>query len=320
MNITDMPIRDIDTANEECRISGELEAPALVRSLRDIGQLNPVVLLERGGRRIIVCGFRRIHAARTLGRESVPARVLGPADFSPLHPLEFALRDNLAFRPLEPLERARALDKLEEAGLLPETIVRVYLPLLGLPPRADFLESQLLVARARPGLHHCLAGGILTQQSVEALARMPPESQDRFALLMERIRLSASLQRQVLGLLRDLAAGDGASWGAPLDGEEVGAILDDPSLSPAAKGEGLHEALYRRRHPRLTRARARFRERKRALGLPGAIRLAAHPYFETADIRVEFSAPDAARFRFLAGELERAARGADLETLFEVDE
>ncbi len=319
MKIADMPIRDIDTGNEDLRISEELEAPALARSLREIGQLNPVVLLERGGRRIIVCGFRRVHAARALGRESVPARVLGPADFSPLHPLEFALRDNLAARALEPLERARALRKLGETGLSPETIVRVYLPLLGLPPHADVLESQLLVDRARPGLRRCLAGGILTQQSVEALARMPPERQDRFALLMERIRLSASLQRQVLGLLRDLAAGDGASWGAPLDGEEAGAILCDPSLSPAQKGDRLYEVLYRRRHPRLTRARDRFRERERALGLPGSIRLVAHPYFETADIRVEFSAPDAARFRELVGELERAARGPGLETLFEVD-
>ncbi|NLV30497.1 MAG: ParB N-terminal domain-containing protein [Acidobacteria bacterium] len=319
MNMADTPIRDIDAENEECRVSEELEPPPLIRSIREIGQLNPVVLLERGGRRTIVCGFRRLHAARRLGRESVPARILGEADFSPLHPMEFALRDNLAARRLEPLERARALRKLGEAGLPRERIVRDYLPLLDLPPRDEVLEAQVLVDRAHPGLRRCLAGGVLTQQSVEALAKRASPLQERFSLLVERVRLSASLQRQLLGLLGDLAARDGAPWGAPLDGEEAGAVLDDPSLSPSQKGERLYEALYRLRHPRLNRARDRFRRRERALGLPGSIRLAPHPYFETADIRVEFSAPDAARFRELAGELERAARSPVLEELFEVE-
>ncbi|MBN2338045.1 MAG: ParB N-terminal domain-containing protein [Acidobacteria bacterium] len=319
MNIADTPVRDIDLENEECRVSEGLEPPPLIRSLRELGQLNPVVLLERGGRLTIVCGFRRLHATRRLGRESVPARILGEADFSPLHPLEFALRDNLATRRLEPLERARALCKLVETGLPRERIVRDYLPLLDLPPREEALQSQLLIDRACPGLRRCLAGGVLAQQSVEALAKRTPPLQERFSLLVERVRLSASLQRQVLGLLGELAARDGAPWGAPLDGKEVAAVLEDPSLSPSQKGERLHEALYRLRHPRLTRARDRFRRRERALGLPGSIRLAPHPYFETADIRVEFSAPDAARFRELAGELERAARSPGLEELFEVE-
>jgi hypothetical protein len=143
--------------------------------------------------------------------------------------------------------------------------------------------------------------------------------QDAFASLMARIRLSASSQRKVLELLEDLAAMAESRLDAPLDVPEASALLDDSRLSPFQKGERLYEILYRIKNPRLSRARERFHAKKNLLGLPGSIRLTPHPFFETAELHVEFDASDSRRFRELAAALQKASQAPELEELFKLD-
>ncbi|MCL2877826.1 MAG: ParB N-terminal domain-containing protein, partial [Acidobacteria bacterium] len=73
MVLKDVEIGGIDAECEDLRISEELDSADLEDSLRAVGQLNPVILLERGARPIIVCGFRRIAALRRLGIRAVIA-------------------------------------------------------------------------------------------------------------------------------------------------------------------------------------------------------------------------------------------------------
>jgi hypothetical protein len=94
--------------------------------------------------------------------------------------------------------------------------------------------------------------------------------------------------------------------------------MDDPRLSPFQKGERVCEALHRLRNPRLTLAAEQFAAGKKLLELPGSIRIAADPFFETPGLRVEFDAPDAHRFRDLASALRKASRKPALEKLFDV--
>ena len=110
----------------------------------------------------------------------------------------------------------------------------------------------------------------------------------------------------------------GGEMEAPLDDPGVQAILCDARLSPFQKGEKLHEFLYRMKYPRLSRALDRFQAGKKRLALPGSVRIVPHPFFETADLRVEFQASDAKRFRELAAALHEAAQSPELEELFRV--
>ncbi len=312
---------EIDVENEAFRISEILDSTPLLDSLRAIGQLNPVLLLERSPRKVIVCGFRRIRAMERLGKPRILARILSEESIKLSEIFGLALWDNLSHRQLEPLEKARALLGLQQTcGVPDDALVKTYLPLLGLTPHEGVLRSYLTLNNARPGLRRCLAEGQLTHSSVENLAEMPSQIQDSIAALMTGIRLSASLQRKVLALLEDLSAMTETLLDAPLDHPEVLAVLNDSRLSPYQKGEKLHEALYRLRNPMLSRASDRFLSQKKKLGLPGSIQITSHPFFETTDLRIEFEASSVERFREQAALLHKAAQLPELEGLFQLDQ
>jgi hypothetical protein len=269
--------------------------------------------------KIVVCGFRRIQALRSLGRSQVLARMIPERSYDALHGFEWSLWDNLSHRQLNPLEKARLLHKLRNiCGVSSETLTKTYLPLLGLGPHDNVLESYVRLNGVHPALRRCLLEGRLTLSSMETLAAMPQATQSRMASLMSAIRLSASLQRKILNLLRELSAMAGARIDAPLDNPEMQSILADSRPSPFQKGERLYEVLYRMKNPGLTAALDRFQDRKKKLALPGSIRIIPQPFFETGDVRVEFQASGMESFRELAAALHEAAQSPELEGLFRV--
>ena len=317
MILKNVDISEIDAESEDFRVSENLDSARLVTSLRAVGQLNPVILLESGARPIIVCGFRRIAALRHLGIRAVFARILTAEDCRTTHPLELALCDNLAHRKLSPLEQARAIVKLRDiCGVTRERLIGEYLPLIGLPPRENALMTYLALHAARPELRRLFALDELTFASMERLVKLSENEQDRFAALMATVRLSASLQKKTLVLLDDLAVMNRESFTAPLEIPEIQEFLRDTKLSPFQKGEKLHGVLYRLRNPRVARAEAEFAAQRKRLGLPGAICLTPPPYFETAALRVEFEAASPEKFRELAAALQKAADSSEFEKLF----
>ena len=320
MVLKDVEISGIDAECEDFRISEELDSERLTDSLRAVGQLNPVILLERGARPVIVCGFRRLAALRRLGASTVTAQILAAEDCRTTHPLELALYDNIAHRKLFPVEQARAVVKLRDiCGVTRELLIGKYLPLLGLPPHENTLAGCLALHAARPELRRLFASDALTQASLERLAKLSENEQERFAALMAVVRLSASSQKKTLDLLDDLAGMNRAAFTAPLDIPEIREFLRDEKLSSFQKGEKLYGALYRLRNPRLARAEADFAAQKKRLGLPGAIRVHPPPYFETAGLRVEFEAASPEKFRELAGVMQKAADSPEFEKLFLMD-
>lgn len=319
MAFKQLPLEEIDFADESFRISEVIDSESMRTSIRAVGQLNPVWVLDDGPKKRIVCGFRRIHALRRLGGSAVLARVLPKDTCDSLRALEIALYDNLAHRQLDPLEKARALLKLRDLCAVPlHSLVKFYLPLLGLAPHESVLHAYISLNAVHPGLRRCFVEGRLTQGCLEILAGHPLQTQADFAALMDKIRWSASLQKKSLALLGELAVMQGTSLTGPLEHPQIQAIVDDPALSPFQKGERVFEILYRLRNPRLSEATRRFMENKKLLGLPGSIQISADPYFETPGLKVEFHAPDAARFRDLADALQKASRTPVLEELFDV--
>jgi hypothetical protein len=320
MTYREIELEEIDWDDETFRISEELESTLVLDSLKAVGPLNPMVVLNKEPHNIIVCGFRRGWALKRLGYARILARVLSEETHTKTELFELALWDNLSHRQLNPFEKARILYKFREiCGVSSEVLIQVYLPLLGLTPHESVLHAHLALHGVRPGLRQCLADGRLTLSSVETLSKTPDAVQDAFASLMTRIRLSASSQRKFLGLLEDLAAMAETQLCAPLDSLEVSAILEDARQSPFQKGDMLYEILYRRKYPRLSRALERFNAKKKLLCLPGSIRLAPHPFFETSDLHVEFDASNSKRFRELAAALQKASQAPELDELFQIE-
>jgi hypothetical protein len=320
MMFREMPLEEISCEDETLRISEELDCVLIQDSLRRIGQMNPVVLLDQQQKMLLVCGFRRVRALQRVAIPRVFARILPMEEWNLARAFEYALWDNLSHRQLNPLEKARSLYKLREiCGVDDESLVATYLPALGLSPNSSVLASYLSLNAIHADLRRCLLEGRLTLSSLESLVGQPVPIQEYIASLMNRIRLSASLQKKVLGLLGDLASMKETSLDAPLKEPQLLAMLEDAGLSPFQKGEKVHGFLYRLLNPRLSRATDRFQAQKKLLDLPGSIQIDAHPFFEEPGVHVEFSAPDPERFRRLAASLYEASQSPELDRLFQVD-
>ncbi len=320
MEVCEVPLGNIDFDDETFRISEDLDPVPLEDSLRDVGQLSPVILAAVEGRRTrIVCGFRRLRALRRIGEPCCEARFLTPEQSVPAAAFRIALRDNISLRPLEPLEKARALFTLKHRCLFDQdTLVEEYLPLLGLAAHKNVLRAYLGLHALNSGLRKYLAEGSLTVACAERIAELDPMEQAAMAGLFAKASFSASLQRQILDLTSDLAAIHESTRAGILAGPEIEAALNSPTGTPYQRGEAVFRILYRQRNPRLSAAQDRFQAGKEKLGLPGVVHLTPDPFFERARVRVEFEAGSADGFREISDALQRAARAPELAELFRV--
>ena len=132
----------------------------LAQSIQANGVIQPLVLQQSGSRFQLVAGERRWRAAKLAGFTSVPAVI---QEFAPDRLLEVALIENIQREDLNPIEIARALERLatdynlshEELGRRTgkdRTTVTNLIRLLKLPK-----DIQILVAEHRLNMGHARA-------------------------------------------------------------------------------------------------------------------------------------------------------------------
>jgi hypothetical protein len=317
MTSSEISLASVNFGNETFRIREDLDLPTIIASIKAIGQQNPVLLLESGSAgNTIVCGFRRLHALRGLGAPSARAVIIPETACSPVQAFGIALWDNMAHCRLNALEKARVLFALKKLCLLDDdTLIKVYLPLLGLEPNRRALNLFLSIHECHPQLRVLHIGGSLTLSSIERLARMPGAVQNEFCKIFARIRMSASLQRQFLDVVQDLAAVAGIGIPEVLNRPEVVSLMDDPGLSQFQRGERIYGFLYKWCNPRLCRVEEKFCTDKRRLGLPDSVRVSHDPFFEARQLKVEFSVATAEEFRNIAAHLQRVAGEPGLDEI-----
>jgi ParB-like chromosome segregation protein Spo0J len=79
---------------------------ALVSSIRAIGLLNPLTVVERNGRYLLIAGRHRLEALRLIGEERVPVRVVEMDD---VEARMWTISENLHRTELHPVHRAEQI-------------------------------------------------------------------------------------------------------------------------------------------------------------------------------------------------------------------
>ncbi len=131
----------------------------LASSIRASGLIQPILVRPNGERYQLVAGERRWRAAGKAGLDKVPAVI---RDIDDTEALELALAENLLREALNPLEIARAYERLQQEFHLTHeqiaerlgvnrTTVTNTLRLLGLPPNVQklLLEDKISAGHAR---------------------------------------------------------------------------------------------------------------------------------------------------------------------------
>ncbi len=212
----------------------DTELEELASSIRANGLLQPIVVRAKGAEYELVAGERRLRAAQRAGLQEIPAIVRQVGDHEAL---ELALIENLQRSDLNPIEEARAYERLrDEFGLTQEQIAA------RVGKHRSTIANALRLLRLPQDLQDELAAGRLTAGHARALLSVDsPEEQRRLA--REFLRTGASVrdaERRAQPARKQLPD---ANWRAVED--ELRRLLDTKvRLLPRRDGTGKLEIEY----------------------------------------------------------------------------
>lgn len=106
----DMNLIDRNTSQPR-KIFAEEQLQELAQSIKNCGLIQPIILVKRGNRFMIVSGERRWRASKIAGLKTIPAVI---RDYTDEQIAEVALIENLQREDLNPIESANAIKELIE--------------------------------------------------------------------------------------------------------------------------------------------------------------------------------------------------------------
>lgn len=180
--IADVPLDLVDVGDNVRVNIAELEE--LTASIQEHGVLQPVKVVIDGARYRLVWGQRRVLAAQAAGLERIPAIVDEATSEGSSRSIE-QLVENLHRADLNPIDRARAMRAVVDAGLSQADLARK----LGIAPSTVANDLRLLTLDDQV-LERIVAGDI-TAAHGKAIASLPAKQQRELVKAIVDEKLSA---------------------------------------------------------------------------------------------------------------------------------
>lgn len=181
MEIVDLPLSKLH-ADEEFNSRGRIslmDVTDLSRSMQESGLQQPINVspyndeerAKTGKDYLIICGYRRFHAARVLEWPTIPCVV--QKRLSHLDALLLNLSENLHRKNLNILQEAKAISNLKAAGLTQEDVARY------LQQSRGWVQVRFLLLDLPNEIQIEAAAGLISQQQIRDLSSIASK-EDQF--------------------------------------------------------------------------------------------------------------------------------------------
>lgn len=291
----------------------------LLGSVRKAGLLVPPVLREAGdGLYQIVCGWRRIQAARSLGHGSIGALIGSRDELTDEACLRRSLLENRFHRGFNEIEKAMIFVRLQDefSSILPR-LGDVLEGDLRFPQEASALEDRRFLLSLSEPTRLEVATGRLSYGQALLLREFPADCRDLFRDLMAGCALNLQESRQAAQWVREISIRESEHPLPLLESLRAAADLVDERRPPRKNAQVFFEVLRRRRYPTLDAAKSRFEAAWKETGLEKIGIQAAHdPTFETRELRLQISAGSEDVLRDQVEALRRALDRGTLRKVF----
>lgn len=305
----DVSLSDIDSGVEIYRITTNCDADDLASVIECAGLANPPILKPTANGYIIICGFRRIAAARSLGWRTISARLIDE-DAAPLSCALLAISENCIERSLNLIETSRAVAIL--SSLIPEkNELQETAEKFGLPGNPSLLKKVLPLCRLPLPLQEGVLSGSLALPCIQMLSRLPAETSVVLAEFLTTLKLSLHKQRELIDIVQEISKREDCSIENILESPDICRIFDDPEADLPRKAALIREYLKKRRFPHLTRAETRFEELKSRLKLGNYVFLKPPPGFESNRYTLSMSFGSLTEFEAHRKTLEKISKQKD---------
>jgi hypothetical protein len=311
--IENIPTGEIDPVDRwtDCSL-GPIPA-SLGTSIGELGITHPLLVVRESGTFQIVCGHRRLQAAIALGLEAVPARIAPPMDAAAK--LTTNLIENAPHRRYSDIEKGIVLGKLARAGVAEETIIRQYMPRIGLEHSKKLYDDLKQVETLSPGMQRLLHETGVSLRIFFILYAWDEASRTAAEMLFAALRPGANKWRDLLEQADETARRDGVSPAQLLDHPDIRAVLAQENPAAHEKYNRVLEIVRERRFPVFSELHKKALLALDKLRFDPKITCRIQDNFESEEIRLElkFTAPE--QLAALAGQLAQAAQSQHLVEL-----
>ena len=194
MKIKEIGIDELELGDERFRISYFFSLDSLIRSIKEVGLVNPPVVTARSGRLLIVAGWKRALACRELSLSPLPVFLLEEAD--DLKAFRMSFFENLTMRRFSLLEKSEIIRKLFGLGEGEKKIIKTYLPLLAIPPTYDYYTLFMNISSLKPEEKELIHKKNVPLAALQRLVEFTPE--DRSPLYPLLLPLGQNKQKDLL--------------------------------------------------------------------------------------------------------------------------
>ena len=285
--------------------------PHPIQGVKEFGIVQPLLLHAEGEEYRIICGFRRLQAARTAGVTAAPAMVCRGYDRKQAVLLGFLER--LSRGPLNDVERARSIEKFSLNGWSKQELAQSLFPLLGMKFNQMIVQQLSALLTLPEGIQLRVARGQIYLYTAHRLCAWTPH-EDRIGEWFTSLKLGANKQRELLDLMEEVARICKIEKLELIEGLEGVRSRGNPFHVYEAWQDWLNV----RRYPRLTEVQRQFEDNKARFRLPGQIQLTAPPYFEENRYKISFPFQSREELERYSRKLLEIARMPELEAILKL--
>ena len=301
-----VPLARIAEEDQRFRITTHTSLDDLSRSIQTVGLINAPTLLPRNNDFVVVSGFGRIAACRSLGWRELTARCL-PAQADPVLCALTAIADNLSQRALDLVETARAWGLLSHVAASPQDI-EALAHSVGLAVNHELASKLKQVLQMAQPLQQALIDGHLALPIAMRLHAMSDVAAAKeLVTLFQELQLSLNRQREVLEWIQGIAGREGIPPQAVLTAAPVADWRHDPQMDRGQKTQLVRHYLKKRRYPQITAFEEHYQRTIKELKLAQGMQLVAPQHFEGQKYTLQLEFKNADELQRLCREAERAA-------------
>jgi ParB family transcriptional regulator, chromosome partitioning protein len=262
---------------------------ALKRSIGTVGLINPPIVRTQNDHFIVVSGFARLDACRSLQWPDIPVRVLPPQTTFAQCAL-IAVSDNAALRELNVVEMARALDLLTRAAADQHERVRL-MESIGLAANPQLLDKLGQVTKMSEALQEGLCDGtIVLPMALRLHALDDRRAAEQMSTLFMELEWSLSRQREFFDWIQAIAQREGIDILDVVNEPQLTLWRQDTQMDRGHKSQLIRQHIKKRRYPAITAFEAHYLQTVKSLQIPQGAQLIPPPHFEgqTYSLKLDF--------------------------------
>jgi hypothetical protein len=307
-------IDNINIDDKLTSFSFDASADSLKQSIKELGIIHPVTLVQAANRFRIICGHKRIQIVSQLKINAVPARIFEPT-LSEESMLMLNLSENQFLHHYSDIEKGFILSKLCIVKIPEIRIIEKYMPMLGLEKSKKLLDDHLSSNLFTMGLKMLLHEMNVPLRIYSIFSNWDAESSGAAESFFSVLRPGVNKWRDLLEWVDEISIRDGISPSNIFNLPELKSILNQNDLAPNVRYDRIRKIFHSKRYPVLSDLRVRLARSIDALKLDDKTKVLVQDSFESDEIRIEMNFRTKEEF---VTQLEKLVRASDSEALEEL--